>query len=587
MVNLRIYRLLCVPFVLALIVAAFSLTDRPRPLSSQLAPDAFDGRAAAADLDYLSKHYAQRRPGSPGDDALARFIAQQFAGSRFETHVDRFTADTVAGRRTIENVIGTRAGLSPGQIVIVAHRDAAHPGSAAELSATAALEELTSVLAGRVLQHPVTLVSTSGGSGGNAGAAELARTLQGPVAAVIVIGDIGGARARRPYVVPWSDGSRQSPVQLRRTVEAALETQLGRSPGGTAISDQLVRLAFPLTLGEQGPLLAAGLPAVLVQRSGEVGPQPGDSVSQAAAHMTSFGRGILTAVSAIDAAPSVAWAPTRDLLIGSRVMPAWPLALLVLTAILPVALSSIDILARARRRRAPVARWLGWLALTALPFALARGFAALLGRTGLLPAAPGDPVGPRALPIGSAGTAALISVLLVFALTWLLRAALVRRLSPGDLAGAVGAPTAMVLSLSLLALVVWVFNPLAAALLVLPLHLWMLATMLEPPPRRAAALAMVLVALIPLALMLGLYAQRLGLNPLAFAWMALLLVAGGHVGIAGVLAWSIAGGCLVAAIEVAARRAAERPEAPPITVRGPISYAGPGSLGGTDSALRR
>jgi hypothetical protein len=32
---------------------------------------------------------------------------------------------------------------------------------------------------------------------------------------------------------------------------------------------------------------------------------------------------------------------------------------------------------------------------------------------------------------------------------------------------------------------------------------------------------------------------------------------------------------------------AEAPGAPDITVRGPLSYAGPGSLGGTESALRR
>jgi len=30
-----------------------------------------------------------------------------------------------------------------------------------------------------------------------------------------------------------------------------------------------------------------------------------------------------------------------------------------------------------------------------------------------------------------------------------------------------------------------------------------------------------------------------------------------------------------------------RPEEMPVTVRGPITYAGPGSLGGTKSALRR
>ena len=44
------------------------------------------------------------------------------------------------------------------------------------------------------------------------------------------------------------------------------------------------------------------------------------------------------------------------------------------------------------------------------------------------------------------------------------------------------------------------------------------------------------------------------------------------------------------AISIAIRR--PRPDRPtpedvPVTVRGPINYAGPGSLGGTKSALRR
>jgi hypothetical protein len=44
----------------------------------------------------------------------------------------------------------------------------------------------------------------------------------------------------------------------------------------------------------------------------------------------------------------------------------------------------------------------------------------------------------------------------------------------------------------------------------------------------------------------------------------------------------------VSALLVAARgRDADDDDVIPITVRGPASYAGPGSLGGTESALKR
>jgi hypothetical protein len=56
--------------------------------------------------------------------------------------------------------------------------------------------------------------------------------------------------------------------------------------------------------------------------------------------------------------------------------------------------------------------------------------------------------------------------------------------------------------------------------------------------------------------------------------------------------WSAAFGCVVAAVLVAARlprapAGVQLEEGMEVTIRGPRSYAGPGSLGGTESALRR
>ena len=56
--------------------------------------------------------------------------------------------------------------------MILAHRDASARGAEAELSGTAALLELARVFAARETQRTIVLVSTSGGSGGDAGAAD-------------------------------------------------------------------------------------------------------------------------------------------------------------------------------------------------------------------------------------------------------------------------------------------------------------------------------------------------------------------------------------------------------------------------------
>ena len=63
MLNGRLYRVAFAPFALALAVAAFSLTARPQPLSSTLAPDAFEGAPALAELKSLAAELPEPAPG--------------------------------------------------------------------------------------------------------------------------------------------------------------------------------------------------------------------------------------------------------------------------------------------------------------------------------------------------------------------------------------------------------------------------------------------------------------------------------------------------------------------------------------------
>jgi len=586
-VDLRLYRLAFAPLALAIVYVAFSLATWPPALSTTLPPTAFSGSAAMTRLEALAKAYPDRRPGSAGDREFASYMARTFRADGFATKTHSFVGDTVSGRRRLETVVASREGSRSPSIVIVAHRDSARPGSLAELSGSAALVELAHVFSETTTNRALTLVSTSGGSGGAAGAADLAGEISGPVDAVIVLGDLAGSRSSRPYVVPWSDGSQIAPIGLRRTVQAALQGQFGRSPGGIAVSDQVARLAFPLTVGEQGPLDAAGIPAVLVQQSGEVGPSAGDPLSPTTTRFQEFGRGVLAAVDALDNGPNIG-RPSRDLLLGHLVLQSSGVRLLVGLLILPALVAAIDALARARRRRAALGGVFTWLAIASVPFGLAALFAVVLGRSGLLAAAPTGPVTSRQLPSGVSGTIALISVGIVFALAWLLRAPLTRRLAPGASPSAPGAGVALILVCCAIACLVWVFNPYAALLTLVPLHLWLFATMLERPPPKVLSVVLVGASLVPLLAVMALDADRLGLGPYAFAWTGLLMVAGAHIGLGPLVVWSLCGGCVIAAFAIALSRAREHyEELPPITVRGPVSYAGPGSLGGTDSALRR
>jgi hypothetical protein len=598
MLNGRLYRTAFVPFVFVLAIAAFSLTAPPTTLHSTLAPDAFEGPPAFSELNSLAREFPHRRPGSPGDQALAAHVARTLeglggtAGGGFTVRTRHFAAQTIDGQRALTTVIAQRPGSTGATpIVILAHRDAAGGGGArAELSATAALLEFARVFAARETQRTIVLVSTSGGSGGDAGAADFAAHERGPFDGAIVLGDLAGAHERKPFVVPFSDGSGSAPVQLQRTVDDAITQETGSDPGAPSAAGQLAHLAFHFTVGEQGPLNGAGIPAVLVQVSGERGPSPADAVS--VQRLEGFGRAVLSAVDALDIGPDLPSAMQTGLLVQRKTVPEWALRLLVAALLLPPLVAAADGLARARRRRLPVARWSLWTLACGLPFLAAALFARLLGGLGIVGAAPSSPVPPDALPFDGAAARAVVAVLLVFALAWLVWPLLLRRLRLDARPDSEAAGVAMLLVLLAVSVSTWIVNPFAALLLLPAVHLWLLIVSPELRPRPPAAIVLVAIGLLPLALLMAFFAHELGLGPGQAAWMAVLLFAGGHIGVPAALLWSLALGCATATAMLAVTAASSThgpagDDTTELTIRGPLSYAGPGSLGGTESALRR
>jgi hypothetical protein len=614
MLNGRLYRAAFVPFLFALAIAAFSLSARPLPLTSTLAPDAFEGAPAFAELKSMAARFPQRRPGSRGDQELAGYVAGKLeglggtAGGGFSVRTYHFRAQTIDGEQSLTNVVAQRPGsTSATPILILAHRDASAPGSQAELSGTAALLELARVFAARETKRTIVLVSTSGGSGGDAGAAQLAADRSeiggtaaeggglGQFDAAIVLGDLAGVHARTPFVVPFSDALGSAPLELQRTVANAITNEVGIDPGASSTLGQLAHLVFPLAVGEQGVLNADGLPAVLVQVSGERGPSPQGGVSME--RLEGFGRAVLSAVDALDTAPDISPAMQTGLLLQRQILPEWALRLLVITLLLPPLIAAADGLARLRRRRMPVGRWILWTLSCVLPFFSCALLAYVLGWLGILGAAPSAPVLPSALPFDGTAATAVVAIVMTFALAWLLWGVLIRRLDWSVRPDPEVAGLSMLLVALPLGLIVWVSNPFTALLALPALHVWL--ALASPDrlgiglrPRRLFSLALVALGVLPLALLILFYAHQLGLGVGGVAWMAVLLLAGGHVGLGAAILWSLAFGCVAAAAMLAVGAPRPSPgvrvgDGIEVTIRGPMSYAGPGSLGGTESALRR
>ena len=597
--------------VVAVIVVAFSLGNQAGPLSATLVPDAFNGDSAYGTMQSLTRQYPNRPPGSPADTAIADYVARSMSSDGLVVQREVFGAQTVDGSRTIENVIGTLAGSTPGTIVVVAHRDAPHSGSAADMSGTAVLLELAQVLSQQTQQRSIVLASTSGQVGA-AGAAELARNLPGPVDAVIVLGDMAGLKVGSPIVVPWSDSQLVADPLLRNTVASALSAQTGLGTRDESLGGQFLHLAFPLAVSEQRPFAAAGLSAVLVSASGARLPAPGEPTSPG--QIGGFGRTILQSVSALESGPTVP-GPSSYLRWQGKLIPAWAIRLLVLALIAPVLCATIDGLARVRRRGHRVARWSLWVLSASLPFVLAVLAILALRAVGVIDAAPPGPVGGDALTLGSRAVGVLAGLVCLiaagFALRWRLtrqmwagqpapapaptetgrppsrRAA--RRAIPDDPASP-GAGAAFLLVLCVVTLVLWLANPFAAALLVPALHLWLWIVAPEQRLRAPWAVLLFGAGLVPGALALFYYAAALGLGAAPAAWNAVLMLAGGSMSVMSAIEWSVVLGCVVslaAMIVRITRQPRFDPADVPITVRGPLTYAGPGSLGAVKSTLRR
>lgn len=600
MIDPRIYRAALIPVLFAFVLLAFSLENRPQPLRTAVAPDAFQGKRAfdraygdGGGVRGLSDRFPDRRPGSDADNRLAATVARQMRQAPgFRVRTVTHDGDTIDGRKALRMVIAERVGTIDERVVVAAHRDAAGKRAEAELSGTATLLELARIFgAPRQTRRTLTLVSTSGGSGGADGAARLVDELGGggAVGAVLVLGDLASRNVRAPLVTGWSNGLGATPQRLRATAQEAVRIETGSGSGAPRALSQFARFAMPATFGEQGPLLAGGLPAVLLSIGGDRPPPAGAPISRE--RLQAFGRAALRTLTVLDAAPAqrpiVAEASSRDLLTSRKILPLWAVRLFVGALLLTVLITAVDAFAALLRKREPIGVRLRWTLVNALPFVLVALAAMALAAVGLLGPVPGAPVSPDALP---ARLAALLAVVFVFALGWVwLRPAVLRLLGADEPVRCdQAAGVIIVLVATAVACAMWIANPYAAALLIPALHIWLFVLAPDLRMPRTLRLLVAGLGLLPIALVLIALARSLGLGAVDAAWELLLLVAGGHIAVGSLLLWSVVAGCATSALLVAA--AGEAPAAAgdvPNTVRGPRSYAGPGSLGGTESALRR
>jgi hypothetical protein len=565
---------------LPLLIVAFSV-ERPAALPPPNLPPTFDGGAAMSLSEELSRLYPDRAPGTAGSLGATRWLIDKMRLYGFKPQVDGFDA-TIPGRGRVllRNVLFTAGPQDADAIVVMAHRDDSGLGAGANdnASGTAALIELArgyATPAGTATQpigpqHRLIFLSTDGGAFGGLGAARFAQHYpdRNRVLAVVNLDSIGGKG--KPRLEVAADQPRSPAPVLVESAAARLTEQSGTAPGRTSALGQLTDLAFPFSLYEQAPLVGRGIPAITITTSGNRPPASfGDTPERLhRKQVTDIGRASQALLGSLDEGIELARGTHSYVYLGGRLVRGWAIEFALVAMLLPFVVVTVDLFARCRRRKIPVAPALRayrsrvgfWLWVGAMFL--------FLGLIGVWPGGGPHPINPETNPAGNWPALGLILLVVLAAPGWLVSRSRLAPRKPATVEQELAGHTAAMLALGVVALLVVATNAFALLFLLPSLHIWLwLPQVRDRGP--GARIALLVAGLIGPFILVGSLMFRFGLG-LDAPWYLAELVAVDYVSIVAlllVLCW-LAGAAQLTAI--AAGRYAPYPSAAERPPRGPI-----------------
>ena len=577
-VNGRTYRGTALLIAIPLLVAAFTV-GRPDELPPSSFPSAFDQQAAVEATRELALQYPIRPPGGPDAVGAADWVAERFRSYGFGVQRDRFDA-TVPGEGTVplQNVYAVAPGRSNETLVVMAHRDnvGISPAPNDNASGTGALLELArgyglrARTAAVTPAHTIVFLSTDGGAFGGLGAVRFLErsSYRNRLTAVVNLTAIAGPRVLRIDIA--GDRPRSPDPTFVQTAANRVEQRTGAEPRRVTALGQLIDLAFPFSYYEQAPFVGRGVPAITLTTADERPPRPPTDTLDAlvARRIGQAGGAAEGILGSLDEGVALPGSTATYIWLGPRIIRGWAIKLVLIAALLPFLLAAVDLFARCRRRRIPLApalrsyrsRLAFWL-WTGVVFAAL----ALLGVWGDGAARPPSPDTSFAgdiplLALGVLGSLALAG--------WFVARERLLPRRPVSAEEELAGQTAALLALAVVALLTVATNPFALIFLLPSLHAWLWLPQVRYRPLwiRAAVLSAGLAG--PL-LLLGSFAWRFELGADA-PWYVVQLVALGYVPLPSVaigLAWLAAAGQLAA---VSAGRYAPYPSARERPPRGPV-----------------
>ena len=372
------------------------------------------------------------------------------------------------------------------------------------------------------------------------------------------------------------------------TVAARISAQTGRRPARPGVLRQLIDLGFPFSLYEQAPFLSNGIAAATITTVGNTPPDPlNDSTDRLRAdRLGQIGRATQDLLGTLDEGVEFAQGTSSYVYLGARLIRGWAVELVLISCLLPFLATAVDLFARCRRRRIPLAPALRSYRSRLAFWVWVVGLFELFGLLGAWPNGAPRPIAPRSDVAHDWPAKALLALGLLAFAGWLVTR---ERLLPRravtleeELAG----HTAALLCLGALALLVVATNPFALIFLLPSLHLWLWLPQIReaPVPLR---LGLLTLGVGGPTLLVGSFAARFGLGWWDAPWYLAELRAVGYVPfivMPFLVVWLAGTGQLAA---LAARRYSPYPDVAELPPEGPLRRIFSGTLTVVRSRRRR
>ncbi len=506
-------------------------------------PLRFDAdRALEATGEFVTSH-PRRVLGSLESRQSTGFFRQRLQRLGFEVSYMHFNA-TIASRAEVgRNVLALRQGEEPQIFAVVAHYDTAAPvfqGAMDNGSGVGVLVELGRVFAEEPLRHSLLLVATDGEEWGMLGAADLAQSYPGRdrIAAALSVDYVAAGCAAGLYLEEVGLRSGFSPAWLRDLCRTAAGWEGLEVLEPRGLVEHLER-AFLVSVTDQGPLLAGGIPAINIGSvsadpalESRIYHSPEDTIEKLEA--SAFGRvgraaeRILRTLDGMSAVPRDTAGPFR--VVENRYLSATSVGALHLSAFAPLLLAGIFLVIRNRRRLSLVqaGREAAVLAGIMLPFLTAYYGIVLLTRTGRIPQYSLYPPGPRDPGLENPDPTVLMTLLVVVLLSgtvaWFAVRHLNRSLERPDYTASrtmMALVLACVVGLGLVYDSYW-----TATFFFLPAWIWVTFERPRTSPARLMNVALLLFSIMPWLAVAVYYAWLLGIG-WKVIWFELLALSTG------------------------------------------------------------